>query len=185
MAVSPYRYAGNFLAQAQSIWSLQKQNMGMLELNINQLIPGGKEILLLSVQNFTVPGRQVGQGNLHYLNGISNYATKPEPQGNISVVFRDFPSAGTRRILYQWFSLVFNEETGLMMPMGVVKTTGNLVLFQSDGTVERSASLKGIYPTKMPDVSVDFTQGEVMTMEMELSCDRVLWDQNLLAPVSG
>lgn len=184
MPVSQYRYAGNILAQAQSIWNLQKQNMGMLELNINQLIPGGKEVLILSVQQFNIPGRTVGQGDLHYLNGISRYATKPEPQGNITVTFRDFPAPGTRRILYQWFSLVFNEATGLMLPMGLVKTTGNLVLFQSDGTAERSASLQGVWPTKVPDVNVDYTNGEIMTMEMELACDRVLWDQNLLAPVN-
>ena len=32
MPVSPYRYAGKVLAQAQGQWNPQKQNMGMLEL---------------------------------------------------------------------------------------------------------------------------------------------------------
>lgn len=181
--VTAYRYSGNILAQAASIWNGQKQNMGMLELNLDQLIPGAKEVLILSIQQFSVPGRTVGSADLPYLNGSSKYPTRPEPQGNISVTFRDFILPGTRRILYQWFSLVYNEETGLMLPPGLIKTTGNLVLFQSDGTGERSASLFGIWPTKMPDVAVDFNQGEIMTMEMELACDRVIWDANLLAPV--
>ena len=185
MPVTEYRYAGNVLAQAASIWNVQKQNMGMLELNLDQLIPGAKEVLILSIQQFSIPGRVVGSGDLPYLNGITSYPTKPEKQGNISVTFRDFPEPGARRVLWQWFSLVYNEVTGLMMPSGLVKTTGNLVLFDGQGSNERTASLEGIWPTKMPDVGVDFSSGEIMTMEMELSCDRVIWDQNLLAPVQA
>lgn len=185
MPVTEYRYTGSILAQAQSIWNVQKQNMGMLELNLDQLIPGAKDVLILSIQNFSIPGRTVGQGELPYLNGNSRYATKPEPQGNISVTFRDFPLPGTRRVLYQWFSLVYDEETGLMLPMGLTKTQGNLVLFSGNGQDERTARLEGLWPTKMPDINIDYTTGDILTMEIELSCDRVIWDQNLLAPVQS
>jgi len=183
MPVSQYRYTGAVLSQAGAIWNVQKQNMGMLELNLNQLIPGAKEVLILSIQQFNVPGRTIGSSDLPYLNGVSKYLTKPEPQGNITATFRDFPEAGTRRVLYQWFSLAYNEETGFMLPMGLLKTTGNLVLFDSQGGNERTARLEGLAPTKMPDIGIDFGQGEHMTMEMEFICDRVIWDQNLLAPV--
>lgn len=182
MPVSQYRYTGTVLAQAGAIWNTQKQNMGMLELNLNQLVPGAKEVLLLSIQQFSVPGRTLGTGDLHYLNGSSKYITKPEPQGNITATFRDFPQPGSRRVLYQWFSLAYNEETGLMLPMGLVKTTGNLVLFDSQGSNERTSRLEGIAPIKMPDVTIDFTTGDILTMEMEFICDRVIWDANLLAP---
>lgn len=182
MPVSQYRYTGAVLAQAGSIWNVQKQNLGMLELNLDQLIPGAKEVLILGLQQFSVPGRVIGSSDLHYINGVVKYATKPEPQGNITVTFRDFHLPGVRRVLYQWFSLVYNEETGLMLPMGLVKTTGNLVLFDSQGQNERTASLQGLWPTKMPDVAIDYTTGEILTMEIELSCDRVIWDPNLLAP---
>jgi len=185
MPVSDYRYAGTVLAQAGGIWNIQKQNMGMLELNINQLIPGAKEALILSLQAFAIPGRGMGTAELPYLNGSSKYATRPEAQGDITATFRDFPLAQTRRFLYQWFSLVYNEETGLSLPMGLVKTTGSLVLFQSDGQGERTARLEGLWPTKMPDINVDFATGDIMTMEMNFSCDRVIWDPNLLAPVNA
>jgi len=185
MAVTQYRYAGNALAQAASIWNVQKQNMGMLELNLDQLIPGAKEVLILSIQDFNIPGRTIGVGQLPYINGNAQYPTRPEAQGNISVTFRDFPGPGTRRVLWQWYSLVYNEATGFMLPSGLVKITGNLVLFDSQGESERTASLFGIWPTKTPDVGIDFSTGEVLTMEMELACDAVLWDQSLLAPVSS
>jgi len=185
MPVSQYRYSGAFAAQAGGIWNVQKQNMGMLELNLDQLIPGAKEVLILSLASFSVPGRDVGKAELPYLNGNAHYATRPGPQGDIMAQFRDFPLAGTRRLLYQWMSLVYNEESGLMLPMGVVKTTGTLVLFQSDGQGERTASLEGLFPTKMPDIGMDFNTGDILTMDMTFSCDRVIWDQNLLAPVMG
>lgn len=184
MPVSAYRFAGNVLAQAQSVWDVQKQNMGMLELNIDQLVPGGKEILILSLQEFTIPPREVQVGDLPYLNGRTRYAAAPQPLGNISVVYRDFPQAGTRRILLEWFNKVYDEQTGLMLPMSVIKTTGHVVLFGSDGSVERSARLEGIFPVKAPEIAVNFNSGEHMTMSMEFAVDRVLWNNNLRNPVS-
>ncbi len=56
------------------------------------------------------------------------------------------------------------------------------MLFQADGTGERTATLEGLWPTKMPDINIDFNTGDHMTMEMDLSCDRVIWDPNLQAP---
>ena len=184
MPVSPYRYAGNILAQAQGAWNPQKQNMGMLELEINQLVPGGKEILILSLQEFGVPGREVGKQELPYLNGRVQYPTAPTAQSNISATFRDFPESGSRRVLHQWFQLVYNEVTGLMLPPSLLKVRGHLVLFAADGTQERSATLLGLWPTKAPEVQVNFGQGDHMVMAIDFSCDSVIWDPNLLAPAN-
>ena len=183
MPRSPYRYAGAILAQAQGQWNPQKQNMGMLELEINQLVPGGKEILILSLQEFSVPGREVGSAELPYLNGRMKYPTAPNPQGNVSATFRDFPETGARRVLHQWFQLVYNEVTGLMMPPSVLKTDGHLILFAADGSQERSATLHGLWPTKAPEVGINFSGGDVMVMQIDFSVDRVVWDSSLLAPV--
>jgi len=184
MPRSPYRYAGAILAQAQGQWNPQKQNMGMLELDINQLVPGGKEILILSIQEFTVPGREVGVGEMPYLNGRVKYPTAPNALGNVSATFRDFPETGSRRVLHQWFQMVFNESTGLMLPPAALKIRGHLVLFDANGTQERSATLEGLWPTKEPEVGINFGQGEHMIMQIDLAVDRVIWDPNLLAPAS-
>lgn len=176
-----YRYAGDFLAQAGSAFDVQKKNMGVLELVIDQLpgMGGAQEILTLSLQQFEIPGREVGTGDLHFLNGVVKYPTKPNPQGPISVTFRDFPRAKTRAKLVQWFNLVYDEESGLMLPPGALKATGFLVLFQSDATSERTARLEGLFPTKLPTTTIDFSGGEHIEMQMDLSCDRVVWEQSL------
>lgn len=175
MPVSAYRYAGAILAQAQGVFDPAKGNMGMLELNIDQLVPGGKEILTLSLQEFTIPPREVATGELPYLNGRSKYATAPTALGSVSVTYRDFPLAGTRRILQQWFDLVYNERTGLMLPMAAIKTIGHLVLFQADGTFERTARLEGVFPTKGPEVAINFSNGDHLAMSIEFSVDRIIW----------
>jgi hypothetical protein len=185
MAQSGYRYAAGHLAQAQSAFDVQKQNLGMLEINVDQLIPGGKEILVLSLQQFSVPGRVVGVGDLHYLNGVVRYPTKPEPQGNITVTYRDFPQSGTRSVLHEWFKLVYNEVTGLMLPTGAIKRSGFLVLFASDGTQERTAEIEGLWPTKDPDVAIEYSTGEHLVMEMEFAVDRIVWQPSLTVPGSA
>lgn len=182
MAISEYRYAGAILAAAGSIWDVQKQNMGTLELVIDKLVPGAKEVLTLSLQEFEVPGRVVGVGDLHYLNGVVRYPTKPEPQGNITVTFRDFPLAKTRSILERWFKKIYDETTGLMLPPALMKANGFLVLFQSDGTQGRTARLEGLWITKMPSVKVTYSSGEALVMETELACDRVIWESSLASP---
>lgn len=182
MPVTPYRYAGAILSQAQSIWDPQKDNMGMLELNIDRIIPGGKEILTLSIQEFDVPGREVNTAELPYLNGRAKYAAGPNALGNITATFRDFPLAGTRRILEQWFALVYDEITGLMAPPSAVKTSGHAVLFASDGTSERSYLLEGIFPVSAPSVSVNMGGGEALVMSIEMSVDRRIPQNNLLNP---
>ena len=184
MALSGYRYAGDHLAQAQAAWDVQHQNMGVLELNIDRVVPGGKELLILALQEFTVPGRSVGKGTLEYLNGNTQYAQRPEALDNISVTFRDFPLQNARGILNEWFKLVYDEETGLMLPMGLVKTTGFLVLFGSNGLAERRARLEGLWPMKQPETAISFSNGEVMSMQIDLSVDRVIWS-SLANPQSG
>lgn len=181
---SGYRYAGAVLAQAASQWDVQKQNMGTLELNIDQLVPGGKEILLLSLQEFSVPGRTVGTAELPYLNGRVKYPTAPQALGNVTVTYRDFPQTQARRVLHDWFRKVYDEQTGLMLPPGLIKTTGFLVLFQSNATAERTARLEGVFPVKEPDIAINYAQGEVLTMAIELSVDRIIWEPSLGNPSS-
>jgi len=184
MPVSAYRYSGAILAQAQSVWGVQKDTNGMLELNIDGLVPGGKEILTLSLQEFNVPGRELNTAELKYVNGTARYITSPNARANITATYRDFPLAGTRRILQQWFNIAYNEANGLMAPMPAIKVTGHMVLFQGDGTGERSAKLEGVVITKEPDTGINFTgAGEILLMPVEFSVDRVLWNTNLLNPV--
>jgi len=71
-----------------------------------------------------------------------------------------------------------------MLPPGLVKASGHLILFQSNGVLERHARLEGVFPTKEPEVAVDYSNGEHMTMALDLSVDRLIWEPSLASPVS-
>jgi hypothetical protein len=182
MAIAPYRYAATFIAQAQGAWDIQKQNLGALELVIDKLVPGGKEILTLSLAEFTIPGRKIGVGQAHYLNGSVNYLTKPDPQGNITATFRDYPNNRTRSILELWYSKAYNEETGLMMPPSLLKATGFAVLTGENGGYQRSMRLEGVMLVNRPDIAIVYATGEALLMAVELAVDRVIPDPSFHAP---
>lgn len=179
MALSGYRYAGNFLARAQGKFDVQHQNMGMLELHIDSLVPGGQEVLANALQEFTLPGREIGTNELPYLNGNVKYMTKPNAMGNISATFRDFVNTPARHVLHEWFRKGFDEVTGQMLPESLRKVTGFVVLFGTDATYERSAKLEGLMLVKEPEVGINYGSGEHVAMQVDISVDRVLWQPNL------
>jgi hypothetical protein len=184
MAVSAYRYAGQFLAQAGAAFDVQHQNMGMLELAIDKLVPGAKEPLILALQEFTVPGRKMGQGVLPYLNGNSQYPTRPEKMDNISITFRDFPLIGIRGLLHRWFEKVYDETSGFSLPAGLLKCDGFLVLFQTNATAERAARLEGIWPVSEPETAINYSEGAHSVLKIDVSVDAVKWENSLFNPVS-
>jgi|CXWL01.1.fsa_nt_gi hypothetical protein len=181
---SPYNYAGLHIAQAGAVFDVQHKNMGILELAIDKLVPGAKEPLILALEDFNIPGRKIGTGNLPYLNGNSQYLTRPEPMEKISITFRDFPQVGIRGILHRWFSRAYDEETGLALPSGLLKCDGFVVLFQTDATAERTARLEGLMPTDEPPIEVSYGDGAHMVMKVNLSVDRIIWEPSLFNPVS-
>jgi hypothetical protein len=174
--VAQYRFAGSFLAQATGQFDPQHQNNAMLELNIDRLVPGGRDKLALALQEFTMPQREMQFAELPYLNGTSNYGTRVSPLGNMSVTFRDFPELGVRGVLNDWFQRGFDEVTGLALPPSLLKVDGFCVLVASNATQSRTALLQGILLAKQPEVAANFAQGEVMLMQVELKVDRILWD---------
>jgi hypothetical protein len=182
-SASGYRYAGAFLAAAQSAYDPQHQHMGMIELGLNALVPGGKEPLIFSLEEATVPGRKIGTNALPYLNGNNQYLTRPEKMDNMSLTFRDFPKAGTRGILARWFQNCFDEATGLMLPMSLLKINGFVVLFQTDATEERSALITGIVPIMSPEIAIKFAEGAHMPMKVDFMIDSVQWQPSLFNPV--
>lgn len=179
MPLSGYRYAGTHLAQAQGQHDVQHQNMGMLELHINPLVPGGQDVLSRALQEFTVPGREIGTAELPYINGNVKYLTRPNAFGNLSATYRDFVNTPARNVLHEWFRAGFDERTGLMLPESARKVTGYVVLFSTDARFERSALIEGAMLVKEPEIAVNYGSGEHMVMQVDISIDRLIWQPNL------
>lgn len=181
MPLSSYRYAGNFLVQAGGQADVQHQNMGALEIHINPLVPGGQDVLARALQEFTIPGREIGTAELPYLNGNVKYLTRPNALANISATYRDFVNLPARHVLSEWFRAGFDEATGLMLPESLRKVTGYYVLFSTDATQERTALLEGLMLVKKPEIAINYTTGEVVAMQVDISVDRIVEQPNMAA----
>jgi len=156
----------------------QLSNMGMLEFHLNGILPGAKEILMLSLKSIDMPnGRSVAIEKIPYLNGDIKHPGKVGDLGDLSVTFYDYIDGRTREILHKWFDLVHDEKTGLGLPSALIKTNAHMVLFGRDGIARATYFLKGIWPTQEPSIpSIDFSNGTIVTMAITFAVD-FMFDQ--------
>jgi len=169
-----YSYNAKHIAQARGKYNPQKKNMGMLEWHIDGLVPGGQEILMLSLKSVKVPGYKVGRGEISYLNGTIFYPAKPEPLEEMEVVYLDYVDSGTRLTIERLFRKTYNPLTGTMGLASSIKSQGTLILLKEDDTTGRSYFLDGLFLMNEPDKEVDFTDGEQMELTLSLSVDFVI-----------
>ncbi len=175
MAGIPYNFAGNMLAQAAGRMNPQKTNLGMLEFQISDKVPGAKNFLALTLQAAEIPNRRISRGEIQYLNGTVFYPQKAEPLDEMTVTFRDYSDVPVRSYLEQWFRLVYDEKTGLMLPPSFLKVEATFLLFSGNGTQERKYQLNGIFPLSSPNKKVDFGDGEQQLMEITFSVDSIIY----------
>ncbi len=169
----PYRFSGNMLAQAAGKNNPQKKNMGMIEFFDNPLIKGLSG-LSLYIKNAAIPKRAVESGDVRFLNGSVHYPSLVTALPDMTVVFLDYVDTPARAILENWFSMVYDEKTGLMTPPTALKTSAIFNLFGSDGLGLRGYQLEGLWPKESPDRMFDFTDGSQLEMSMNFAIDRAI-----------
>ncbi len=72
-----------------------------------------------------------------------------------------------------------------MLPPSLLKTTGFLVLFQTDATAERQFRIEGVWPANLPEIAVSYGAGEAMDMQINLVVDRIIPENSVFNPQSG
>ncbi len=170
-----YRYNADHLAQERGKYNPQKDNMGMLELHVDGLVPGGQEILMLSLVKAEMPNYKVARGNLEYLNGTVFYPKKPEPLGEMTTSFRDYHDAGSREVLERLHRKVYDPRTGLQNIPANVKSQASFMLLREDGQRGREYFLDGIFPLDAPPLGFDFVKtGDAVLMEIKWSVDFIV-----------
>lgn len=169
-----YRYNADHLAQARGKYNPQKKNAGMLEWHIDGLVPGGQEILMMSLATVRVPGYKIERGEIQYLNGTVFYPTKPTPLEPIAASFRDYHDSGTRETLERLFRKCYDPRTGAMGLPADIKSQGSLILLREDDSNGRTYLLDGMFTMQEPDKEIDFTDATQIIMEIEISVDFVI-----------
>lgn len=171
MAVLPYDFTGARLQKAGL--DPQLSHCGMIEFHIDQLVPGGKEVLMMGLKSVTMPnGRVINKDTVRHLNGAVNYPTQVEPTDDITCVFYDYINGRQREVLHKWFDYVFDENTGLGRLASEIKANGHMVLFGQDGITRATYFLYGLFPLSDPPLpSVDYSSSALVDMSITFSCD--------------
>lgn len=151
----------------------QMSHMGMLELHINELIPGAKEVLMLGFTSIDLPTAQsVQKKTIHYLHGSVNYPGKPESTGDITLTIQDYVDGRQREVLHEWFDKIYDKRTGLGELPSEVKTTAHIIFFNARGETTRTYFVKGIFPLNDPGLpTINFSNSDIVTMSVTLSND--------------
>jgi hypothetical protein len=147
--------------------------MGTIEFHIDNIVPGGKEVLLLGLSSVTLPTpRKVNQEQINYLNGVVNYPSRPQALGLLTTEFNDFIDGRQREILHKWFDKIYDERTGLGSLPSDIKTEAHLVLFGPDGVKRAAYYMKGVFPMGDPDLpNIAYDSGAVVKMSVDFSVD--------------
>ena len=155
----------------------QLKHMGVIEFHIDRLVPGGKEALLLGVQEFNMPeARSINSVEINYLNGSIKAPAGPSNLGDLTVVFVDYIDGNQRRVLHQWFDLVFDESTGLGGLKSDIATSAHAVLFGQNGVESVQYYMFGVWPKNdptIPDINYSTRSGYV-TMSIKFAIDYLI-----------
>jgi hypothetical protein len=169
--VLPYDFNARRLAMSGQ--NPQLDDGGMIEFQINDLVPGGREVLMLALSSFDLPSpRSVPPQTINYLKGSVNVPGRPSAITTFSCEFVDYIDGRQRDILHQWFDKVYNERTGLGLLPSDLKRDAYAVLFGPDGVERASYIISGVWPTSdPPPPRINYDGGNIVKITMNFSCD--------------
>lgn len=135
---------------------------------------GGLDSLRLAVKGFPFPKFTVEKGTLNWQNEQVHYAQAVSFE-EVTMVLYDFVDADVAQTIYDWYTDIYNPETGVISPASNYKKRGTLIEHGPDGSSERRWTMKGMFP-----VSVDLgegdmdSRGEPINISVTLSVDKVV-----------
>lgn len=179
----PLRYDWNAMKLSEKGLNPFLNHMGMIEFEIDNLVPGGRDILitgLSAVSNVPDP-RKVSPVEIPYLNGSIKVPGPPGSIGDLTCTFNDYLNGEQRRVLHDWFAEVYDERTGLSRRLiSDVKTKAYLVMCGQDGESYLEYVFMGLWPQNPPDIpALNFGGGRgggggVVTMTVNFAIDYIV-----------
>lgn len=163
----------------------QRQNHFTFEIVLND--KQQQELVSLAVDSAFEPQEENEAGELHFWNekrffaGKFNWANSPSPLN-----LKDFVDQPVRDAILEWRRLVHDPETGRGGLARDYKKEAKVKLYAPDGSLERSWTLKGVWPQAVSWNSdgLDYSAGEYVKIEVTLQYDTASWDRALGGSVS-
>jgi hypothetical protein len=158
----------SFIASSQGGFEPQRQNNWVIEIEITN-----REVLELSLSKGFLPKEMNEPIAIHYLNEIVYVAGKTSyEEGTIEVI--DYVDQNTANVLASWRQLVYQAQTGFIGPASAYKKRGTVVLFSTDGTVERKFDLIGMWPHTVDFGTLDMASSETLKAIVTIRFDKAI-----------
>ncbi len=127
----------------------------------------------LMAQTITLPSMTMAQGEINHFNEKSKIANGPVEYDNVSLEILDTVDPDTAKSVYEWFTKVYDPETGEVGYASDYKKEGAVFQFDSKGKKVREWKLTGIWPTNINYGQADYAGTEPIRIVLDLSVDRI------------
>ncbi len=156
--------AGSFVPQHTDNWSIEIAGIG-----------DDQDLLVLSISAGALPSESSDEIEVPHGNTSVFYAGKGRVE-TIPLTVKDWVDRKVRKALVDWRRQVINFKTGAVGLPTDYKKTADMILFASDGTLERKCKLFGLWPQAMVGGTLDMAGSDQVLIEMTLRYDWPEWE---------
>jgi len=163
-------YAGASHFATSVAYEVQRTNH--FEVIITGLTVEAEKIRML-VETVRIPSISLETTDLRKGNETIKVATNPTFSGG-DIVMKDAIGADLELAFYNWFSEVYNPDTGLMGNASDYKKTVRLVQYSPDGRTSRTWKCEGCFPVSFDPGELSYASPDKKLITSTLSVDRAL-----------
>lgn len=125
----------------------------------------------LYVRTSGFPKVQVDPIEVNHFNEKLKMAGKPSFQ-DISIVIDDVVDPATAREIYDWWTLVYDQDQGIIGYASEYKRNGTLIRYDTKGDMQAEWKITGVFPTNIDFGEGDYTNADAVQINVTLSVDR-------------
>lgn len=126
---------------------------------------------VFALESMSLPTKMVSEIELNFMN-TRRYVAGRASFDSIPVIVKDTIQGSTADEINQWHQSVFDPATGGIGLANQYKRNATIFLYSPEGSVSRSWTLEGCFPTAVNFGSLTYDSDDVVRVDMQLRFDR-------------
>lgn len=161
----PYTVSAAHIAPKGGGFEPQRKN------NFTISLPVGGTVLTQALESCPLPVAENEVIRIKFGNEERKVAG-PATFNDISVQIKDFIDSPVIQQLMAWRNRVYEPSTGVIHLAKYYKENGSIVMFGPDGTLPRTWTVEGVWPSKVDAGGGDMSSGNNNMITVTLQIDR-------------
>jgi hypothetical protein len=164
----PEFISADHIAAQNGAFEPQRKNNFTLVIAIDQ-----NRLLQRSLDSFPLPKEANEEVAVNYANEVRKVAGRAVFE-NLELVLKDFADQGIGQLLIAWRRQVYDPSNGKIGLAKDYKKSGEVVMFAPDGTLQRTWTLIGCWPSKLDPGGGDMNANENNKISCTLTIDKAI-----------